>query len=364
MKNFEETYEKWRKMLLRTNIYLALFLFVIEVSMYFLFQKSNLETPPISDYFVYFVTVPTASNFLAILIGFIMLKRLSPDSKLINYIPSIQLAFICLVVASTHCIFSVTLCIFCGPIFMTIIFSDKKITRHVGILCFIFLVLALLSRKYSLYRIENDRYFYLDAIVAFGILLSTSRICHVMIKFQEEKSNAIHQGYLYHLQMQDQLNRDQKTGLYGYTIFMNTLDRMIKSSESSNNPIALAVIDIDNFKDINDTYGHLKADQVLLALTELMKKNCRSNQFMARFGGEEFSIIFTESEVNSAFDFLERLRIAFEKQKYSFANETVTISIGMAIWQSGWTSEQLFDHADAAMYASKASGKNRTIIYG
>jgi len=135
--------------------------------------------------------------------------------------------------------------------------------------------------------------------------------------------------------MQEQLNKDQKTGLYGNTIFMNTLNKIVKLSENTNKGVALAIVDIDNFKQINDSYGHLKGDQVLLALARLIKKRYNKNRFMARFGGEEFSIICMRSEADHVYDLMENLRIEFENQRYDFMEDTITISIGISTWKSG-----------------------------
>lgn len=363
MKEFEETYQKWRKMLLRTNMYLALLVFVVELLMYFVLKKSDLIKQSETVYLTNFLFLPTVADLLIIAAGHIIIKKISLDSRIINYIPSVQLACICFVVASVHFIFPITLSVFSVALSTTVIFSDRKMTRNMGIICSLFLALAFLHRRISPYRLTNDYYFFEDAIVAFVILIATLIICNVLIKFQEEKDNTIRQDFIIKLQMQEQLSRDPKTGLYGHGIFMNTLNKMASLSEKTNEAIALAVIDIDNFKKINDTYGHLKGDQVILTLAEIMKANGNVNRFVARYGGEEFTIILSGKEVNSAFEYLEGIRIAFERQKYNFTDKIITISIGFAIWKSGWTAEELFENADSAMYASKADRKNRTTVY-
>ncbi|MBC3889935.1 diguanylate cyclase [Acetobacterium paludosum] len=81
---------------------------------------------------------------------------------------------------------------------------------------------------------------------------------------------------------------------------------------------------------------------------------------MARFGGEEFSIICMGSEADHIYDLMENLRIEFENQRYDFMEDTITISIGISTWKLGWTAEELFENADSAMYVAKANGKNQT----
>ncbi|MGB8451965.1 MAG: GGDEF domain-containing protein [Anaerocolumna sp.] len=363
MKEFDLIHEGWRNKLRNTNFILTLLVFLVEIIMFFILKKSDLIEQPINEYLRCFLIVPTILDCLVLYIGNVVMNHMPSDSQYINYIPILQMSVICMIIASTHNIFSVTLCLFCFPLFTTVMFSDKKMTRIIGIICSLFLILSLLYRKASLYRPKNDRYFYAEAIVSIAILIATYILCNVLIRFAEEKTNIIHHSYLKQIQMQELLNRDQKTGLFGHTIFMNTLDSMIEKANKTLKPFAVAVIDIDDFKKVNDTHGHLKGDQIIIVLADLMKKYFNENQVIARYGGEEFAIIFSGNELNHGIDLLEKLRIAFESQKYSFMEDKITISIGIAEWRQGWTSEQLFEAADSAMYSSKSGGKNRTIIY-
>jgi len=363
MQEFVETYEKWRKMLLHTNQCLVVFVFVVEFLISVLLKESDLMLQSANVYLMDFLIIPTVLNLLILLAGQIALKFTKPDSEMINYIPSVQLSLICMVVACTHFMFSSTLCIFCMPPFTTVIFGDRKMTKLVGIICGAALTGVFLCRRFSVYRLSPDPYFWTEAIIAFAVLFASVAVCSVLIKFQKEKSDTIQRGYLSNLEMKEQLSRDQKTGLYGNAVFMNTLAEIVKTSEATGNMIAVAFIDIDDFKRINDSQGHLRGDQVILKLAELMQQNNSGNTFMARFGGEEFAIIFRDEKTGTAFDFLENLRIKFSELKYTFVQDTITISIGLAVWKSGCTPEELFDHADTAMYASKAAGKNRTTIY-
>jgi len=364
MNEFEQIYKRWRKKLLQTNLILTIMVTFIEILMSFILKKMNLIEQPRMEYVRIFLLSPILTNFLILIIGNIVMKYIQPNYKYINYIPIVQMALICLVLASTHNIFSVTLCLLCFPLFTTIMFSDKKMTRIIGILCFLFLLISLLFRKFSAYRPKDDKYFLAEAIVSVGILAATFILSNVLIAFAEEKTNIINQGYLKQIEMKELLNRDQKTGLFGHTIFIHTLNRMVEDSNRTHKLFALAVIDIDDFKKVNDTYGHLKGDQIIHTLTDLMKKYFIEDQFIARYGGEEFVIILSEEELVNGIGLLEEFRKAFELQKYSFMKETITISIGIATWKQGWTSEQLFEAADAAMYSSKSAGKNRITEYG
>lgn len=363
MTEFAFIYERWRKKILRTNILFTILVFLVEVFMFFILKEQNLIDQPDKEYLKWFLVYPSFINFLIIFIGNIVMKHMLLDSKLINYIPILQMAAICMVIAGTHNVFSLTLSLLCFPLFTTILFSDKKMTKIIGMVCFLFLLMDFLYRKFSLYKPKNDKYFIAEAIVAVAILSATYILCNVLIKFSQEKRDMIHHGFLQQIEMQEQLKRDQKTNLYGYMIFINTLERLVEKANRTLESFAVAVIDIDDFKKVNDTYGHLKGDEIIIMLADLMKKCFNQNQFIARYGGEEFAVIFSEEELNYVFELLEKLRITFEEQKYSFMEDSITISIGIAIWKQGWTAEQLFESADTAMYTSKAEGKNRINVY-
>jgi len=363
MQEHAETYEKWRKMIARTNLYFVLFNFAIEFCMYFILLNSHLIIQPILVYIVAFLIVPSTANTLVILVGNSILKHISADFKLINYIPVIQMALLALIVACTHFVFPITLCFFFFPMFITVIFGDRKMTRNVEIICGIFLSIALISRKISPFKMEIDDNFVPEAIIAFAILIASGIICSVLIKYQNEKSELIYKGYLQQLELRDQINKDQKTGLYGHGMLMNTLYKKVKASQDTNDGLTLAIIDIDDFKKVNDTHGHLSGDKVILKLATLMQQNGSENCFLSRFGGEEFAILFMGVEETYAFEFLEKLRLEFKEQTFGLTNEVITLSAGIASWKPGLNSNDLFNNADTAMYTAKTRGKNRTVIF-
>jgi len=363
MQEYTETYEMWRRMIVRTNMYFVLFNFWVEFFMYFVLLNSNLIDQPIPVYLIVFLVIPSVTNILVILVGNAILKHVPLAFKYINYIPVIQMAFLALIVASTHFVFPITLSFFCFPMYITVIFGNKSMTRNVEILCGIFMTIALLIRKFSPFKMKIDNKFVPEAIIAFAILIASGIICSLLIKYQNEKREIISKGHLQQLDLLDQIKKDQKTGLYGHGMLMNTLYKMVNSSQITNDRFTLAIIDIDDFKKVNDTHGHLRGDKVILTLSTLMQQNNCENCFLSRFGGEEFAIIFSKIDEEYAFGFLENLRMEFEKQTFCLNSDAITLSAGIASWKPGLNSDELFNNADSAMYVAKTSGKNRTVIY-
>lgn len=158
--------------------------------------------------------------------------------------------------------------------------------------------------------------------------------------------------------------RDGLTGLYNHTAIKEELTAEISIADRGNSPLTLAMIDLDNFKMVNDTYGHPVGDQVLRSLSLLLKQRLRRSDVIGRYGGEEFVVIFPGTTAAIASKVLDQVRQAFFKiQQFSEQGEfAVSFSAGIAELTSTQDADELFDSADDALYAAKHSGKNCIIL--
>jgi len=155
---------------------------------------------------------------------------------------------------------------------------------------------------------------------------------------------------------------DELTKLYNRRHFQNSLQREFKQAKRYNHSLSLLIIDIDNFKKINDTYGHPKGDEILISVAKSIDSNMRIEDTACRIGGEEFAILLPQtSEPNAmiaAQKLLENIR------KIEFENQFVTVSGGVVSYpEKANSADQLFDFADRALYFAKFSGKNRIVPY-
>jgi len=124
----------------------------------------------------------------------------------------------------------------------------------------------------------------------------------------------------------------------------------------------IAMLDIDHFKAVNDSFGHLYGDEVLLHFSQIMEKSFRYNDFLFRFGGEEFIVILNLVDMASARDVFERFREAIAQFKFPTVGR-VTVSIGVTHIDSHALPASLLDHADKALYHAKGSGRNQVVFY-
>ncbi|WP_425804686.1 GGDEF domain-containing protein [Desulfitobacterium sp. Sab5] len=154
-------------------------------------------------------------------------------------------------------------------------------------------------------------------------------------------------------------HNDQLTGLCNRRYFNFMLAKEISRIQRTKSILTLILIDIDNFKKVNDTHGHLMGDDVLKKLGYILKNNTRNIDIVARWGGEEFAIILVETDLDGAKIFAERLRKTVENYDFGFQ---VTISLGIVSTCDDLSLDELLTQADEALYAAKEK-KNRVISY-
>lgn len=159
--------------------------------------------------------------------------------------------------------------------------------------------------------------------------------------------------------------KDALTGANNRAAMDTTLAREVELAHRHKTPLSLIVIDVDYFKDINDKYGHNVGDTVLQQLTQCLNSSIRGCDILYRYGGEEFTILLTNTNEVGAEFVAERVRKSVASYKFTHNGNTIpaTISLGLACLDKGDDSTQLFCKADAALYEAKNNGRNQAICY-
>lgn len=167
----------------------------------------------------------------------------------------------------------------------------------------------------------------------------------------------------YHETVYAMMTRDGLTATFNKRYLLETLAREVARCRRHRRPIALALLDVDHFKPINDTHGHLAGDDVLRSLAERLRGVLREDDILARFGGEEFAILMVELDTSAALTAAERCRQAVEQTPIptSAGPIPVTVSLGVAAPPVGslGTAEELLKFADDRLYEAKRDGRNR-----
>jgi two-component system cell cycle response regulator len=154
---------------------------------------------------------------------------------------------------------------------------------------------------------------------------------------------------------------DELTGLFNRRFFWEMLKKEDSRSKRQKSCYSILMADIDNFKNINDTYGHLHGDTVLQKIAEIFKKELRQSDTIARFGGEEFIILLPDTNAKQAAFVANKIRILISKTNFDNIINNVTMSIGIADSSETDSFESIILLSDERLYKAKNSGKNRVI---
>jgi two-component system cell cycle response regulator len=156
---------------------------------------------------------------------------------------------------------------------------------------------------------------------------------------------------------------DGLTGIYNKRYFLRTLEAEIERAGRRKRPLALVLFDVDHFKKINDTYGHLAGDAVLQGIATRASAEVRQTDCFARYGGEEFALLLGDADLESAAVVAEKIRRLVEARPFTFEKLQipVTSSFGVAALDEGLDAQGLVQRADERLYAAKRGGRNRVV---
>lgn len=250
-------------------------------------------------------------------------------------------------------------------------------------------VIQIAGSYYAINYLKQPGSFGLEVLYTLCFLPSALFICHLSDQYSrqraevgmakriaEQSSDALRDEMVKVHQINAELQKamqtiqeisihDELTGLYNRRHLMTMLDIEKKRSDRTGQLFFIIIVDVDHFKRINDTFGHLKGDEVLKVVSEVMQKALRGTDFCARFGGEEFVMVLGQTAENGALICAERARRLLETTKFPGFEEDlkVTISLGVAGYQSVEEISQTISRADLALYRAKNGGRNR-VEYG
>ena len=161
----------------------------------------------------------------------------------------------------------------------------------------------------------------------------------------------------------EQVREDQLTGTLNRRGLDDAMQREISRAQRKHTAMCVAILDLDNFKKLNDTYGHQAGDDALIHLANVVRKTLRPTDTVARFGGEEFVIVFAETDEKQAVEAMRRLQRELTKRFFLHDNERllITFSAGVALLKANETQDGILARADKAMYQAKLQGKNRVV---
>jgi diguanylate cyclase (GGDEF)-like protein len=208
--------------------------------------------------------------------------------------------------------------------------------------------------------------FGLYGIILVGRKMLETPYTNEELVFIQQLMSFVSQALKNHLHYEHAL-RDVKTGLYNHGFFMTRLKEEIVRTKRQTHASSVIVMDVDKFKNFNDTYGHLAGDQVLEKLAQVIKQNVRSEDIPSRFGGEEFTVLLPSTEISTAWKIAERLRTSVAAMRVPWETPLPQVTISLGVFAFDKDSEldtvDILRRADEALYVSKAKGRNCSTIW-
>ncbi|MCA9197137.1 MAG: diguanylate cyclase [Planctomycetales bacterium] len=226
------------------------------------------------------------------------------------------------------------------------------------------------SRRHAVIERKGQRYLISDRQSTNGTIVNDCRIeCHELQAGDRIRIGKFIFKFLdddciesqYHETVYQMMTCDGLTGAFNKRFFVESLGREVERSRHHSRPLSLIMFDLDHFKTINDTHGHLAGDEVLQECTRRIKSILHDDQLLARYGGEEFSVILGETGLDRAVELAEACRQVIEAAPFETCAGPVdvTISVGVASFQGKTTYTELIETADTYLYQAKHAGRNQ-----
>lgn len=357
------SFDLWREKIIRVFYVIVALIFTVEVVVFIAFRNRGLldEGFTSTQYIIEYVALPTALGLLLVTVCS-RINKMNIKAQLKNYSVLITVSLLAAEVALIHDDVGAILTVFGIPVFLTILFGQKRITGVITILNGFLLVVSTIRAGLN----SDSIYFYLNSAVAYTLLIAAYLISKVLIEYNKANNDYIYMSYKTQVSLNEQAKNDSLTGLYNQKTFQSLLKGTMEQARDLKSPMSLAIIDLDDFKEINDTFGHLEGDQVLLQFTNLIRQQCKEGDaYISRYGGDEFAVIFPRASKELAYLRLEALRQRCKQvPRHLIRTGEISFSAGISHYIEGDMSETLLFHqADSALYQAKENGKNQTVIY-
>lgn len=217
--------------------------------------------------------------------------------------------------------------------------------------------------KYEFFNEVDDRWYQMqEQALVWGDGRLVQYVIAIDISDLKETQNQLAEAhaklFLQHQELEHIASTDSLTQIYNREKLGRIFSRELNLMQQSGKPLSIIGIDLDRFKQINDSFGHAVGDKVLIKVARTLKEGLRSTDYIGRWGGEEFLILCPETGHEDAMRLAERLRLSVFEQKY-VTNQSQSISMGVASYRAEDTLDSLLVRSDQAMYLAKQSGRNR-----
>lgn len=354
--DFSKDTKQWNRRIINIFWIIVISSFAIEFVNLFLSDRT------FSNFFIYYLIIPTL--LLSVITSFTEIIYYK-NWKYIDYFIISNATIMAGILVGVHSEIVVIWASFFLPSLVSIFYFSKNKIIFAFISSLVVYILLII------FQLEiRDQLGIMDHFTMVSLLVACTIICIGIMKrgseiFENLKETLeTKQELMIRNTIMEKLSKtDALTGLYNHMSFQEYFDSILEQSVKYQIPIQLAIIDIDDFKKVNDTFGHRIGDVILERISSIIKKNVTTDDFVARYGGEEFVVLFVGKQFEETYRVVETIRKEVSKLKHAEVNnQSVTVSIGLNEYKTNTDNESLFKGADALLYISKKNGKNKTSI--
>lgn len=353
---------KWQKRILTVSRCGFFLILAFELVIFAVFYKMEQLYAPPFRYFIERVLFPSSLNFLAVLLGSkaAVSNRFTVAQK--NFIVSFFFFIICLCVSVFHGYFNFLLVTTGIPIVVCSVFADKKLLRRMFLLCLAAFACSAVSLRFDTTRLPSVD-FITTVLCSLIFIFLMYMVSNSLVTYQIEQLDFIFEVCRQQSDLIQELKMDPLTKLYNKFSMNGAMTSAVKKFRDGLIHPHIVLIDIDGFKNVNDTFGHLKGDRVLAELAGIIKFRMKGSRRAFRYGGDEFVLLFENENPEYVAETVENIRKDFSLAKFDFAPDAVfTISVGISKLQPQWNDTTWFNAADSAMYKAKESGRNKVSV--
>ena len=354
----EKMYEKWRSEMFRICVVLAAIGSVAEIVIYLYDASHSTLFLPKGLYRARFIYIPSSLNLIVITVTYLCINSKNLTNSAKNVWACILIYFLCANTQVIHYVYGPLLMLPCVAICMSVLFSNKKLTLGMLLASIASLIIAWHQAAIELRK--DDPQLTIDILLAALVMGVTYTAARMLIGYNSEQMNYILNSNDRQKVLIEECNIDALMGIGNRRALTDKLEKVLTSEFKVYTP-QLVMLDIDNFKKVNDTYGHLSGDDVLIALSHMIKEHIKGKQIDAyRYGGEEIVLLCFGQTPDALYDEVNYLRKDFSHIKYPFApGLEITFSGGMAEMEKDDDADSWIARADEFLYAAKSQVKNR-----
>lgn len=356
----QELYKNTSKILLKILLVSIIAAFVLEgVIVLFMYLDGNFAIKKMWDMLARRCLFPSLAAVVIYVIMYLILDSPNIKREFKRHTSFIGMALVCFCIIISYPEYTVLSGLLVVPIMFSAIYGERKYIRLTAEVC-IFLQLVI----FVIRLLDTDGGMFTgvgEGVISILLLVFAMFFAGIIRSFAESNSSFFQKQIEQQTHLSEQISVDGMTGLFNHATFYDELSRLIKETDRTKQKLCIAVIDIDDFKMVNDNYGHPRGDEVLKFLSGVLKEMCK-DEIVCRYGGEEFAVIFTDKSLKECCRILEEVLEVFSSHRFEWCDNSITFSCGVCQhYDIRVNASELFKQADKYLYKAKRSGKNRVI---